>query len=383
MSRMPLLLLLGFSVQQAGGEAQDALLRALHGAFASNTASFPFGRITFRHVQGSAPSAEAARRGEFDPRYVADGLYCFDSKTARFERLFSEEQMRNSNIYTDNTVTSILSSFRALTDGELTLEDSISAKRKAGTSRSISLTPGTSAFESVFRFPLSLGRAEHPGLENFGKYLEDSLRGDGESRIAAVERDVAYEDRKVVKVTFAWRNGTGEYWIDAERGAVPLRIVDRISREDLRPTGYDTEYLFDDVRHVPGRGWLPFKQSWWSSFDDRGGQIVLTDASFDSTPAASDLALTFPEPVGLINEAKSLRYPKRKTWDLSKLPSDHSSAVEKVRMATIPMSEVPQMPGEREGPGSRYDLLLAGFSLLALTGVLIAWGRGRFHGSAG
>lgn len=363
--------------QQVASVPEDSLLQAVHDAFVSNAAAFPFGHIEFTYIQGSASDSEAARRGDFDPRYTATGLYVFDRERSRYERVFPEEEMRQSNTYIGSDIISILDSFRMATDGERTLYDSMVAKAGPGLARGITLSPGRRDFDRDFRFPISLGQPDHTSMENLGKFLRDAFRGEPDTRIAEVESDFIHEDRRVIRIVIEMEFGDFECLVDLERGAVPLRIVGRTEATDTSGESR-TIINFDDLRLIPNRGWLPFKQSWWRSRDGGGGQIAVRAASFDTPPATSAFGIDFPKPTAIIDNAKGLRYPPKEVWNLSSLPSPGSPGVEKVEYASIPLDALPKLPGERTA-GSRYSLLILGLIALAATIALFVWTRRRSH----
>jgi hypothetical protein len=377
MATPTLLLALGVFTQQGGGEPQESLLRAVHDAYVANQAAFPFGRVAFTYVQGSARNAAAARAGDFSPRYEAQGLYVFNEKLARHDRLFSEEDMRQTSTYIGNDIVSVLDSFRVETDGERTLYDSPYASAKS-VSRATKLAAGRREFDGGFQFPISLGQPDHMGTENLGRHLRAALRGEPDARIADVKQNVTFEDRRTVKITIRLRYGDLEYWIDLDRGAVPLKIVARIDASENAPES-EMVYHFDDVRQIPGRGWLPFRESWWGSRENKAGQILITEASFDRPPEASAFDVDFPEPITLVDEAKSVRYPARRAWNLASLPSPGGRGVEKVEFATIPLDALPKLEGERTA-GSRYQLLILGLTTLAATVALLVWFQRRGRG---
>lgn len=354
---------------------QGDLFRAIHDAFVSNQAAFPFGQVKFTFIQGTAKNEVAARDGNFEPGYGASGIYVFAQRRARYERVFSEEDMRKSNQYMNNSILSILDSFRMATNDEITLYDSISATARSGLARGLRLAPGRAIFDRDFRFPLSLGQPNVSARENLGKFLRNALETNSGTRVSKIESDLVFEDHPVVKIAFTLKYGSSEYWIDLERGAVPLKVVERAAAtgtsRELRTVTH-----FDDLRLVPNRGWLPFKESWWHSRDSTGGQIVIQEASFDRPPKSAAFNIEFPQPISIVNEAKGVRYPPRSVWNITSLPSSGSRGVEKVEYASVPEAEIPKLLGERVS-WAKYQLLVLGIVTLTLTIVLISWIRRR------
>jgi hypothetical protein len=360
-------------VQQERGQSEaDALAHALHDGFASNQSSFPFGQISFVYIRGIAKGDVSARSGDFGSSYTASCLYNYNGTTARYERIFRDEDMRAANKKVGNEITSIIDTFRMATNGECTLYDSIAIAEKVK-SRGTKLSPGARDFDRDFQFPLSLGRPLVGGFYNLGKSLQGALQGEPGRRIKTVEAHFKYEGRDVVRVVLTTTTGEVEYYVDTERGAVPLKIVDRESASDRLAAQQVIHYL-DDLRLIPGHGWLPFKQSWWYSVDGRGYQIVLGEANFESPPGESAFALDFPKAISLVDAAKGIRYPPNRTWNVLRLPRTDSSGVEKVEYSSIPDDAVPKLPGEMPAR-SGYSLLILGAAAAALAVGTMIWRR--------
>jgi hypothetical protein len=373
MNACVLLLVQGLLSQHDANGPREAMLKAVHAAFVANQAAFPFGDVRFTYAIGNAKDATSARRGLLAPQYVADSRYVFDRDKSRYERIFNENDMRETSKYIGNDILSKLDSFRAATDGDRTLYDSISALERSGLSRGVKLSPGRIEFDRAFQFPLSLGQPNHMEKENLGILLQESFRSNPDVRIVGLESDgVAEEEgRSLVKIDFQLKYGASTYWVDLERGSVPVRIESTLSGRGGASSTRSTVY-FDDLRQVPERGWLPFKESWWDSRGDSAGQIVIVHAAFDKPPEPSDFALDFPQPISLVDGQKRLRYPPSRRWNIAGPLSSDSRGVEKVQYSTAPNDALPTMPGERKKSlWQRYQLLVLGVTTLAATIALM------------
>lgn len=354
--------------QQIAKSDERAVVTAAHDAFVSNRASFDCGEIEFTYIQGNAKNEQAARDGGFEPSYSATGRFVFAGGLARYERIFSEEDIKRTSTRIGNDRVVVLESFRAATNGAWSIYDT--PHEPSGV---INLSAGTREFDRDFKFPLSLGRVDAVSVENLAQVLMDGLRGTNHTQVYQVVLGVDYEHAKTLKLSLTLMNGSGDYWIDMARGAVPLKIVDRVApTKTMR--GYHSAYYFDDLRHIPGHGWLPFRESWWHDLTSQGGRIEITRASFGARPKRGSFGLEFPKAIPLYSEAQGMRFAPRKVWDVSDLPSDHSLGAEKVQYASLPASDVPKLPGERE-PQSSSMLIILGVVALVLSAGLLVWAR--------
>ena len=368
------ILVLCLLAQNAKASQGDALLSAIEDAFVSNQAAFPFGQVSFTYTRGSARDGDAVRRGELNPAYTAKCFYTYNGVSARYDRIFPDDAMRLANKKIGSDIISIIDTCRMATNGEVTLYDSVTVADSME-ARGTRLTPGPRDFDRDFQFPLSLGRPDHGSLDNLGRHLLEAIKGKSGSQtgVKGVDQHVEYEGRRLVKLTLTSATSENEYWIDMERGAVPLKIVSSETAPPQR-AGYRTEYHLDDLRLVAGRGWLPFRESWWYSDDSRAYQVVIGEAHFDDPPRVEAFALDFPRAISLVDDSKGVRYPPSRTWNVLRLPGPHAHGVQKVERASIPQSELPRLPGEMPSQGC-YDYLLYGAVALVLAVGLILWRR--------
>lgn len=366
-------LMLALATAMTSQGSSDELPRAILDAFTANQAAFRAGEVKFRFTRGTASSSAAARAGKFNPGYGAEGRFAFKGELAYHERLFAEADVLSTSKYVGNGQTMVLlSSFRSATDGKRTLMDWIGAKSGKKASHALRLDPGSDRFDADFQFPIALARPDcdwgSPRIS-----LRAAFRGRPGVRIASVDREADFEGRGVVRIAVEYDEGAAEYWIDLERGAIPLKIVRRNIPGGDRPESATTLF-HDDVRHVEGAGWLPFEQSWRSDRDGWGGRTVIEEARF-SEPPASAFTMEFAEPIGLVDQSRGLTFAKRTSWDVSKLPSPGSRGVGKLPPASFGPEYEAVLPGERES-GRGRGLWLIGALTLAAAGLWI-WARSR------
>jgi hypothetical protein len=212
-----------------------------------------------------------------------------------------------------------------------------------------------------------LGQQEN-SQENLGFELRGALSGNPDYRVSEI-READFEGTRVVFIALAYARGRGEFWVDLERGAIPLKRV-------IRSNGAngDTREIvayYDDLKLIQGRGWLPFKSTTWYGSDKTAKQLLIQEANFSERPSPTSFGLEFPAETTLVDEAVGLRYPPRKVWDVNSLPAANAVGVEKVEYAASPGTAPLPLPGERGA--DRTELVFIGVVILALIGSLLAW----------
>lgn len=357
-------------LREADEGLDRARIQALHDAFVSNGASIPFGHIEFRFVTGTSRTAARARRVEFDTQYEARGAYVFAGEKARYEILYNDADKAATTQVIGPERRVMLESFRITADEHNTLYDDSEQQ-----SRTALLSPGKARFHRDFQFPLSLGQPEPQRIENLGWYLRAALNNDPKVRISQVE-DAEYEARPVTRVVFELEDETITYWVDTQRGAVPLRILDQYREPGESHVSIENEFVFDDIRKIPGRGWLPFVQTSWFQRGGNAKRIELRETDFSRESTTADFDLHFPKPTALIDAARKIRYDKQTTWNLSNLPSSVSPRAQKIEYSALPSDLTPRMAGERKS-GREYRLLIVGVAALLIAMALVVLNRRR------
>lgn len=353
---MILLAMVGIAIQGDPLTVGDrALLNAVHDAFLANQAAFDHGEVEFNYVQGTSRNVEDARGGDFQTHYEGKGLYAFDGTNFRYDIIFSDEDMRNTSIYIDaSSRINYLDSYRMVANESYTLLHKIDAARRGGTTKTIKLYPGGGAFDRDFQFPLAVGRPNCVQY-NLAAQLRKAFDGDPGYAIENIDANAEIEG-KMMLITLRYTYGLCDFWIDIERGAVPIRIVERseggVLGSDIRSVAQ-----FDDIRLVPDRGWLPFRLSWWYASDNVAGQLAITSANFDERPGRESFTLVFDEPVSIVDDSKEVRYLPRQSWNINDFHSGSSREVEKVQFVA-PGEPLPELPGERTSRFINWTLVL-------------------------
>jgi hypothetical protein len=194
--------------------------------------------------------------------------------------------------------------------------------------------------------------------------------------LSAVEEDAEINGARVVKLTFTVNmDKRRQYWVDLERGAVPLRILDSNNGPGLPAILFH----FADVRSV-GQGWLPFHMILViinKLSPDEGAEgihfreKVITEADFEHRPKRKMFQMEFPEPVPLINVTSKVRHEPRRVWDLAAISPAAARRAKPLDMAG-PQAAPPALPGARPGrPPWALPLIGVGAVLVLLSGIIV------------
>ncbi len=366
---LPISIVLAVATETMADQTQDQLIAAIRTAYESNRTSLTHGRVRFRYAIGHARDLENAKSSRWSKRTEADGLYLFEWPRARFELVFAPHDMAGNRIRTGpDQFTSLSFTTRLLTDGQLTIVDrpALGRDETSLVSRP-QIVPGVRAFYDELFFPLDLGDPEADRFD-LGRDLMEAERPGSGRKLARVDADASLEGVPTVLLEFEMTAGRRSYWVDLERGALPLQILDEVT------DGLSHRFIHGDIRHVAGSAWLPFRELLYIS-DGMVKELVIQDAEFAERPSTKGFQLEFASAVPLMDTARMARYSPRKAWDLRTLPSANSPEVQRVALVQ-PGPPPPEMPGERGRGLSKSELLLyAGLLLLASGAIWSYWRR--------
>lgn len=338
--------------------AQAGFLEEVAKGYEQNRAKFSRGRVRFALHDGFADDAESARAGKLRDACIAVGEYAFNIEGPRpdyrYSKEFSAEDLEAHTKRISGSQTSThLYSFRALSNGELTLFDHITWQPGQGLNHSAQIEAGGQPLFSPADFPYELGFPE-ANLRDMSRQIRSALAGEDGASVGSVEEAVALGGRALSRFTLKLRNGEATYLVDAQAGWLPLEKRSRTK------DGGRIDVFYDDFRNVPGRGSLPFVKTTY--LDGAARRLVIEQADFDSKPGADAFSLDFPEPRGMVNAASGVWYRSpRKTWSLASLPRPSAAGVQKLGARRGPgTSDGPgfQPAGERE-PSSWFGAPLA------------------------
>lgn len=348
-----------------------AALGALADLYEENWAKFDAGRVWFEYTDAYAKTLDEAIKGNLTGAYKAEGFYAFKGRDAAYGRLFADEALvATSTKISENQVAHRFESIRSLTDGKVTLSDFISGNPGGRTFRSTIIDPGVDGFFKSVAVPLC---PKSPAGARDDLTRTARLIRDGASGMELVSiKDEVVEGVKAVRIEIKAPGGTRVMWVDPERAAIPIRLHDEML------SGGTNDLHHGDIRHVPGRGWLPFERTYLT-----GGRVfrtVLTKVDFESVPDDA-FRLEFPEPVAVVDMAKNLSYRPQKVWDLAHLPASNSPGT--VRLQPSFAAIEPAMPGERETGPPYFAIASIGVAAVVMVAGLWKWRRARAASSEG
>lgn len=333
--------------------------------YESNKQSMKFGLFKYQYTCGGADDVSAGLAGRLNHAMTASGFYAFDGQNARREQLFDARDLAaDARDLGDGKVVSSIMCCRSLTDGRTTLWNSIHADPGSdGAPRhAFQILPTADYFYQNFDFPIYLGNPK-PEAYDLAHCIDYIASGDAE--VTAFDPEARLQDREVVHFTTRTKWGEAEQWIDLERGAIPLRIRDTTFKR-----GAVTMMINDDLRAIPGHGWLPF--SWLMIVQNTiVRKIVIREADLDRPPSRTAFALAFPEPVGMTDQARSVTYPPRRIWSLLDLPAPGSPGVRRYKLDES--APPPAMPVARSRGWTLWPIAIVAVVLL-LAGLAVRRG---------
>ena len=355
-----IILLLATSSSQAPLETEGQSQKEFNSlslSYQANKEMFRFGRFRFELTTASADSNESALAGRFARAYTAQGLYIFDGKNSRYELNYAlEDVAKTTHKISENQSRQSLIPIRMLCDGEATLVDRQSANDlgSAFVSKAM-IRPGTLPFSSSFNFPLELGQdsIDTSDLKGVLKPLIE-----GKCSVKEIDFHSRFGDSEVCKIVLDFGTGERTYWVDVNRGAIPLRI------EDSQKSKVTHITIHENLQFVAAQGWLPLTERYVMQNGKIARQICITEVDVRKKPDLSAFRLDFPAPIKMYDDARKLRYSPQKAWSLLHLPSRNSSDTKPL----VPKSFVapPEMPREVK-PGSALSI-----SFFTIAVVLVA-----------
>lgn len=345
-------------VARSGGE-----LRHVKEVYLANRSSIGFGTFRFDFLTGRAASATEARNGRIERASKGRGFYSFDGTNARYERLYEKEELiGQAQKLGDGQIRSSLMSSRALTDGHVTLMDTIDPTADlTGVAHTSQIYESNVHFFRDLFFPLNLGNPE-PRTQDLALVI-DAIES-GEFQLLAFEPEAKLDGRDVAHIAFKTKLARCDYWIDLQRGGVPLQYVARIDKR-----GNTIQVNHDDIHDVRG-SWLPYKLT--LHMDDSGfvNQVVIHEAELEKPPARDVFSLQFDKPVAMVDTARNLWYSPRSSWSLLSLPSASSRESKRITVTGFTPPAPPRMPGERTGWPIASTLL---YALGAVFAIVVLW----------
>ena len=310
-------------VEKSSGRDVMAAVRA---AYDENRAKFAFGSIGYELTDGQAQNLEGAVSGAIDKPLIANCRYVYTGDDAYFERTFSLDMLRAASTkISENRTSTSVTSMRAVTNGKKTLYETGSVVpdgSKIATGKVIQA--GSRMLYQHAELPVDFGIpiAERSDL---GANLNSVLTGMAGFEFDSV-RDEVVDAIKTIRIALKLPRGTRTFWVDLERGAIPIRIVDELY------AGSRIDIVQSDLRLLPKHGWLSYTHIKYLP-GGRTRRTTIRSTEFDRQPVRADFRMEFPTPIHLVDTESGLSYKQpRKVWDLSNLPSPNSPEAAPLRI---------------------------------------------------
>jgi hypothetical protein len=216
-------------------------------------------------------------------------------------------------------------------------------------------------FNRRFDFPLYIGNKAGHVFDLFSALTQVK---EGEASLDRFEANSLLGERKVSRLTIDYGNAKVTYWVDLERGGIPLRVLQEPAQD-----GTKSLIIHDKLEFVASAGWIPRRRL--EVIGERiFEELAVTDIDVKRKPEASVFRLDFPQPIGLVDQARRLSYSPRNSWSLLNLPGPSSPGARAVDLR--PVFEPDDLPGELV-PSVPWPIILAAtFAVLFLLICAIA-----------
>jgi hypothetical protein len=374
------MVLLIAATSTASAESGTELANATAAAFEANRAKLTAWTIEFQFTTAMATSLDDAIAHHWSDPAVAQGFSAFDGTNGRFEMYYTLKDMVEKRVEIEpHHFQSHLRSERLLTDGEVTLTDSMTPYPAGIEMRHVvQIHPGTEWFRRGIHLPLELGKGELGRSATLGYQVQLAQKEAGRSM--QVQEGVMLRGMDLVEFAFTGPDDKAtdyRYWFDLEHGAIPRQILAVYPNPE---GGTSREFtILDDLHDVGNGAWFPYRQL---TYDERTHLVherIITKADFSIPRDPAAFQLTFDKPVKVSDTARHVLYPRGTSWDLRRLPTpERSWGIPRVQGGPLstnslpPVHEVPPpaMPGERAAQSKWWFIALIAFGVIALVGAI-------------
>ncbi len=330
----------------------DPFVAAINTAYDANRSTLSYGSAHFTFTIG---------------RSVANGFYAYDGTNARYDLLVSVEDLIADRVKTgpNSWATGPVRSYRLLTDGQATLEDTHFPNNDGILTYQAQIEAGADQFSRNLLFPLDLGNPR-PGDWHVSKDIELARKGSGAWKLESLDEHAKLDTTNVVLLTFSDKGFRRQYWLDLAKSAVPVRIV------DTADAGGRIQIDYGDIRWVGNKGWLPFRYTIQTG--SLAKELVVQTADFEARPSTAVFQLEFPEALKIVDVGRKLLYDPKQVWDLSDLAGRSSARSTPIGIPD-PLPAAPVMPGERTRVIPWVTALVVCGIVLLGSGAIVFWRR--------
>lgn len=130
------------TVEAPSQESPDQVARAIANAYGANRSAFLHGSIRFRIAEGYADDEAKATSNHWSKRHVGEGVYIFDGKLHRYDRIYSaQDEAAERKQIGQGVFSSLLNSIRLATNGSVTILDQVSYDAKGNLGHRVEVRP--------------------------------------------------------------------------------------------------------------------------------------------------------------------------------------------------------------------------------------------------
>ena len=351
-------------------EAQDQFHRdamtAIADSFDNNRNGFASGSVEIVEE-----SLDNDRNALGSASHVA--RYIFSGNQAIYERAMNAPKAEPMPVnFVDFILTKQLSSVRIVTNGRLYfLEEAQWQSTRKRPLTGVNMSAGSDGLYKRVRIPFDLG-FNNASRDDLASNLRQILNQEKSCKLISIKEDQKLEGASVIQVDAEFKNGTRSYWIDLERGAVPLRKEDRLRAGPIITT------IYSNIKWIEGHGWLPLTMETTDFSTESIIRTTIVNYDFKLIPDNKKFVLRLLKPSSIINELDRIAYNNLKVVDLNSLPrlgSQNAFAYQPTGIAG-PGDKLPQ---KLEPP--RYFLWISSIGILLVAAIFSKqqFSRARFR----
>lgn len=352
-------------------------LQAIRNAYEENRARLAPGIIKFRVTTGQVASVQEGLKGNWKERETADGAYVFDGDFMKYEVVYDASKIaRGRKRIGEGIYSSSYPSFRFMTDGRISLEDVVGTTDGVKYTYQTQIVPGAQNILKKVLMPLNINLPS-PQAYSLGDDIQSYLEGKPDWRLELLNETALLEGTSVSMIVFGRKGSKVAYWIDTQRGTIPLRI-----RESMDDNTYIRQFDHTDIQKFGNDCWYPRSMTLFNEFAGQPSsyarRVDILTASFGGKLQPENYTITYSHPVNILDTVKSLVYTEVTKLDLGRLPDPRSKDAVKADInPNIPKPDT--LPGEALArPVWAYIAVIAGISLLVVAYLrLVRSRRGR------
>lgn len=359
------------------GDTADTL-KVIANAYASNFEAIRRGKLVVIVTEGTAANAAAARNGDIQGQVQSTINYMFTNKNKIYTHLYKDDDViRGTKLIAPMTTSTRFNPIRMATNGTNLLIDLINLPPDSTVLKHRPVIQADNGlFQRRYGMPMNFGFMRR-NMHNLEMDLESARLAPEASRILRFRDGEPFEGRKVFEIALRAPNGDRVYWVDSEKGCLPLQILDK-SKEGAPVLQINYEHIKEIDKNI----WSPMAVNMYMHQSKRAWRYQIKEFKLDFPDELSETKFEFPTPVAVVDTVNSLRHAETTSFSLSNIiaPSRRQSTPIKIEASSPP----PKLPGERERSNQwmRYLLGVVSASLVLFVFYRIRRSRVERNGSS-